>query len=208
MTTTEHIDQTPQPIPNGWSIYAYVLLVEVRTCECCGTEYTAPARNLRVGIIQRGTGAKRTISLPDLHKFYSTLPKQLRKEYDNPVLPREVQHLSTMITSCPACFHEVGDEQPDMLSPGRTLRTPEEVRFAAEYAMDMDKLLHRMPDMAEVEQALAEHARKKRKPVRVKPAGTLDLTSFVTQQAERMERKAQIKTRVENAEHKGNNPNA
>lgn len=199
MTITEPVDQTPQPIPNGWSIYAYVLLVEIRTCECCGTEYTAPARNLRVGIIQRGTGAKRTISLPDLHKFYSTLPKKLRKEYDNPVLPREVQHLSSMITSCPACFHEVGDEQPDLMNPGRVLRTPEEVRFTAEYAMDMDELLHRMPDMAEVEQALAEHARKKRAPVTRKPAGTLDLTSFAIQQAERMERKAQMKKDSGNA---------
>jgi hypothetical protein len=166
-------DTTPQPIPLGWSIHCYTLLIEERQCENCKTIHTAPAPSIRVGLIQNKTKATRTISLPDLHLFYSQLPKTVREEFDSPILPRSIRRISTEVSFCQSCFTTVESGQLDLFEPELQLLSPTAV---ANYQAGREALAQefgRVPTTAEIKKY------KKPPPKAKSPKGTFNIKDFL-----------------------------
>ena len=169
------IDTTPQPIPYGWFICEYTLLIEERFCESCGVVHTAPAHSLRVKIVHRKTEATKTISLPDLNIFYSALPKTVRAEFNRPTLPRKIKRIKTSVSFCQHCFVETSTKQADLLKPDYQLLSPQDVARYNEGREHLAEELGRVPTSAEIKKY--KPAKKAQGPVA--KAATFNLKDFL-----------------------------
>lgn len=175
------VDQTIAKIPHGYTISAYILLIEKRICECCGSEHIAPGMHMRVQLVNARTGATRTISLPDLHTYYSQLPKYIRGEFENPVLPRRTETIETSIAFCQHCFTTVTDDEPDLLHPGLQLLTAMDIARMSALAEEMAHISDQQPTKAELEKAWHEQAEKRHRESKTKkrPVKGLSIGDFL-----------------------------
>jgi len=172
-------------LPAGYEIVEYVLIVEKRICECCGSSFSTPSPHLRVRV-ENKAGASRTISLQSMHELYAQISVAIPAEKRNPTLPRRHQYVILDVPACMHCFEEIAaeDAEADMFPVKRPL-TAKQILREKEYSNVLLAKYKRMPTKDEmdayglVQEMERELKRKNSRKSKAAPKKTFSLVGII-----------------------------
>lgn len=163
----------------GWAVTSYILIEETRVCECCESEYTAPAMTPRVEITNVRTKARQTLPINELKDLYHQLSLAIEQEFKFPLLPRKVKQVYISISHCSKCFTPFETEQDDLFRKEQPLTISDILTLIEKREIDemtnieaLEVLLGKRTIRGNIKGSKAGNSNKKKE---VKP---LDLSTF------------------------------